>query len=68
MSLSLINVDFSDRNMPCFLGETDRDKYVKVFKAIRLQHILNDKPSLNTIEADRIISESMFNGKCVSKY
>lgn len=41
-----------------FLSEEDSEEYFKVFKAVRLQHILNDKPSLTTIEADKIFPKS----------
>ena len=34
--------------------------YVEVFRAIRLQHILNDITSIESIEADRIIPQSEF--------
>lgn len=55
---TIIVVVPAGKNRPCFLSEEDSEDYVKVFKAVRLQHILNDKPSLSTIEADKIIPES----------
>lgn len=45
----------------CFLCQEENEEYAKVFKAIRLQHIMNDKPSLSTIETDRIIPDSKYN-------
>lgn len=41
-----------------FLSKAHSDEYIRVFKAVRIQHILNDKPSLVTIEADKIIPDS----------
>lgn len=46
-------------------GEED-DEYVKVFRAVRLQHVLNDKLSVATIEADKIIPKSMVAVFCAS--
>ena len=48
------------KNSSCFLEEEGNEDHIRVFKAVRLQHILNDKPSLSTIEADKIIPESKF--------
>ena len=42
----------------CFL-ETERgEPYVEVFRAIRVQHILNDVVSVHTLETDMIIPKS----------
>ena len=43
----------------CHFLETERGcQYEPVFKAIRVQHILNDVVSVKTLEADGIIPES----------
>lgn len=47
----------ADKDDICFLSRMGSEDFGKVFKAVRLQHILNDKPSLSTIEADKIIPE-----------
>ena len=41
-----------------FLETEVGQHYVEVFKAIRLQHILNEVVSTGTLEVDRIIPES----------
>ena len=50
----------------CYFLETDRGhKYEPVFKAIRIQHILNDVVSVKTLEADGIIPEGELSGQFV---
>lgn len=41
-----------------FLECEQGQQYAAVFKAVRVQHILNDVVSVKTVEADRIIPES----------
>jgi len=41
-----------------FLETEVGQRYVEVFRAIRLQHILNEVVSTGTLEVDRIIPES----------
>lgn len=57
--LMYVPFNFPGERKSCFLDRADSEECVKVFKTIRLQHILNDKPSLSTIEADKIIPESV---------
>ncbi len=38
-----------------FLDTEEGKVFIDVFKAIRLKHILNDKPSIVTIEEDGVI-------------
>ena len=40
-----------------FLDTEDGKEYVELFKSIRLKHILNDQPSVTTIEEDSIIPQ-----------
>lgn len=44
-----------------FLETEDGRQYARVFCAIRLQHILNDISSVETVESDKIIPESELN-------
>lgn len=44
-------------DVPCFLDEVDNEEFAKVFRSVRLQHVMNDRPSMSTIETDRIIPE-----------
>jgi hypothetical protein len=59
-SFFIIAVSVAGKNRSCFLEEEGTEEHIKVFRAVRLQHILNDKPSLSTIEMDKIIPESKF--------
>ena len=47
-----------DENCTYFL-ETERgEPYIEVFRAIRIQHILNDIVSVQTLESDKIVPKS----------
>ena len=42
-----------------FLESEEGKPYMEVFREIRLQHILNDPISIEALETDRVIPESM---------
>ena len=41
-----------------FLESPRGEKYLPVFAALRLQHVINDLPSAKILEEDRIIPQS----------
>lgn len=55
----ILLLDLAGESNGCSFLETESGRqFIPVFKAIRLQHILNDVVSVKTLEADGIIPES----------